>query len=155
MKFVVVSDNHGLVDLLNSIRIKHQDADAFIHCGDSEMTEYQLSGWASVEGNNDYYADLPLSRILNINGFKVFVTHSHKFSYFNRNERMVEKALKEGCQLICFGHTHVFFDEVVDGVRLLNPGSLRYNRDGSKPCYAVVSVDDDNYSKISIERIVV
>lgn len=153
MKFVVTSDNHGLKDKLDRIRLAHPHCVAYIHCGDSEMTLHDLAGWASVAGNNDYYADLPSSRIINLNGFKVLVTHSHLVSYFKRTERLVELAKSNDCQMVCFGHTHIFMSEVIDGVHLLNPGSLRYNRDGSPTCYAMVEVNDHDYNQIIVERI--
>lgn len=153
MKFVVVSDNHGLKDKLDKIRRMHPDCDAYIHCGDSEMTLRELSGWASVAGNNDYYAELPSARIINLNGFKIYVTHSHLVSYFKRTERLIEAAKTNGCQMVCFGHTHIFMHEVIDDVHLLNPGSLRYNRDGSHTCYAIVEVDDNKYSEVKVRRI--
>jgi putative phosphoesterase len=153
MKFVVTSDNHGLKDKLEMVRKMHRDYDAYIHCGDSEMTLRELSGWASVAGNNDYYADLPNSRIINLNGFKIYVTHSHLVSYFKRTERLIEAAKANGCQMVCFGHTHIYTHEIIDGIHLLNPGSLRYNRDASQPCYAVVEVNDNDYSKVRVRRI--
>ena len=41
MKIVVVSDSHGRIEVLQEILDKHQDASAFIHCGDIELpTDY-------------------------------------------------------------------------------------------------------------------
>lgn len=41
--------------------------------------------------------------------------------------------LLEG-SVFLFGHTHVKLDEVVDGVRCLNPGSVSIPKDGSHSC---------------------
>lgn len=41
--------------------------------------------------------------------------------------------LPEG-SVFLFGHTHVKLDEVVDGVRCLNPGSVSIPKDGSHSC---------------------
>lgn len=153
MRIIVTSDNHGLKKELNMLRELHADYDAFIHCGDSEMTNKELAGWASVAGNNDYYAELPEARIVNVNGYKIFVTHSHLVSYFNRTERLVQLAKKNECQMVCFGHTHVYMNEIVDGVHLVNPGSMRYNRDASAPCYAIIHIDNEDYSKVAVRRI--
>lgn len=153
MNILVTSDNHGLVKELNLIRELHGDYDAFIHCGDSEMTLKQLSGWASVAGNNDYYAELPETRIVTVKGLKILVTHSHLVSYFHRTDRLVQMAKENECQIVCFGHTHIFTHEMVDGIRLVNPGSLRYNRDGTPPCYAIIHVDDQDHSQVNVRRI--
>ena len=45
-----------------------------------------------------------------------------------------------GCDVVCFGHTHIPFDDTVKGVRLLNPGSITHNRDGSDPSYMLLTL---------------
>lgn len=150
MRIVVTSDNHGLKRELNQVREKYPNAAAYIHCGDSEMTNHELNGWASVRGNNDYYAELPASRVVNLGSHKIFVTHSHLYPYFNTMSYMVNEAKNNGCDILCFGHIHRFVDEVVDGIRVINPGSMRYNRDGSTPCYALIDIEGD---EIFVSRI--
>lgn len=153
MKIIVTSDNHGLKNELHHLRELYQDYDAFIHCGDSEMTLKELSGWASVAGNNDYYAVLPDFRIVNVKGYKILVMHSHLISYFNRTQRMIDMAKKHDCRMVCFGHTHIFTNEIRDGVHLINPGSMRYNRDGSQPCYALIHINDNDFDNIIVKRV--
>ena len=44
---------------------------------------------------------------------------------------------------MCFGHTHVAYLDQVDGITLLNPGSLSHARDG-RPCsYAILDIDEN------------
>lgn len=153
MKIVVVSDNHGKRRELEDIRRKYDHFDAFIHCGDSEMTQDELRGWVSVRGNNDYYVDLPDATVVKVKDYNILVTHSHLVSYFRRTERLVEMAQANQCQMVCFGHTHVFVDEVVEGIQLVNPGSIWYNRDRSNPCYALVEINDDDYRQVKVTRV--
>ena len=48
------------------------------------------------------------------------------------------------CDIVCFGHTHVAYLDQVDGITLLNPGSLSHSRDG-KPCsYAILDINEDD-----------
>ena len=39
-KIVIMSDNHGDMNILTDIKVLEDDADYYIHCGDSES--YQL-----------------------------------------------------------------------------------------------------------------
>ena len=42
-----------------------------------------------------------------------------------------------------YGHTHVKFDQVIDGIRCLNPGSVSIPKDGSHSC---ILYEDGNFS---------
>jgi len=148
-KIVVVSDNHGKREILETIRRQNSDAYAFVHCGDLCLPDSESDGYAIVSGNNDFYADFPRELVVDCNEFKIYVTHSDMFSYSNRIEKITERAKKLGCRIACYGHTHVYHQEEEDGVYLLNPGSLTFSRDGSKSCYAVLTV---NGSDITVER---
>ena len=65
-------------------------------------------------------------------------------SYFLRSEQLVNRAKELNCDIVCFGHTHVSFLDRVDGVTLVNPGSLSHSRDG-KPCsYAILDINEDD-----------
>lgn len=138
MKIVVVSDSHGKIEILERIKAKHTDADIFIHCGDSELPPEYLEGYIAVQGNNDIYFDYPELRILNLPDFKLLVIHGQQFSSFNRKKRLAEKAISLGCKAVCYGHSHVYDVDELNYVHLFNPGSLRYNRDGSQPSYMIV-----------------
>lgn len=143
MYIVVVSDNHGLVKPLEKIKEIYHDAAAFIHCGDSELDPRRMPGWVSVQGNNDYYYDYPEYLVLDVDGVRTFVIHGQQFSRLSIVAGVVKKARENQCVLACFGHTHVYQVEEKDGVLVVNPGSIRYNRDGSKPCFALVHYDND------------
>ncbi len=142
MKLVIVSDNHGRRDVLKRIVGEHPDADAFLHAGDSEMPEDELRPFVSVTGNNDMYYPHPQLRVLEYDNFKVLLIHSHQFLMFKRAEKLVHKAHQLGCRIVVFGHTHVFEHTQISGVHLINPGSTYYNRDGKRPCYAVVTIEN-------------
>ena len=146
MKIVVVSDSHGRNDILNLIREKHPEARLFIHCGDLEDDPMNYPGYIIVRGNNDYFCRFEDQRIIPIGKHRIFVTHSHRFSYFSRCEQLANRAKELDCDIVCFGHTHVAYFDQVDGVVLLNPGSLSHSRDG-KPCsYAVLDIDENHVS---------
>lgn len=141
MELVIVSDNHGKREILNKIYSAYPNADAYIHCGDSEMDEESLKPYKSVMGNNDWNY-FPEYRVVGVNDKRILVIHSHTLPYGNTVKNLVKLAKKESCDIACYGHTHRFDSQEVENVHVINPGSLFYNRDGSKPSYAILREKD-------------
>lgn len=141
LKLVVVSDNHGRLEPIQEVLAKHQHADGYYHCGDFELPLEYLHQFAVVSGNNDY-ADVPMQIIINTPRHRILMMHGHRYVSMFSIERLVQKAKAERCNMVFYGHTHVYNDQIIDGIRFINPGSLSHNRDGSKPCYAIVEIDD-------------
>ena len=150
MKIVVVSDNHGRMECLREIPQLHRDADAFIHCGDSELPAAALQGYVSVRGNNDFAFELPDMKVLELQGQRIMIVHGHRHLYMGQPDMLISKARRQGCGLVFYGHTHVFSWIRADGIHLINPGSLSHNRDGSDPSYAVVTLEGND---VSVQRI--
>ena len=50
--------------------------------------------------------------------------------------------------IFLYGHTHVKFDQVIDGVRCLNPGSVSIPKDGSHSCLVY---EDGNFRTCILE----
>lgn len=147
MKIVLMSDSHGKNHLIDEIMERHKDADAFLHCGDIECDEYAYPNMKIVRGNNDYYGHFPEKMRLRIGSHMVLMMHSHLCFSRDRLAYMSKMAKEEGCDTVFFGHTHVATDKIVDGVRLINPGSLYYSRDGRPISYCVITVDQDMHAE--------
>lgn len=150
MKIVIASDSHGLTDVLQDIVKKHPDADAFLHCGDSELRQKQLDPWVTVLGNMDW-CDFEPKKVIDMGRVNIFMAHSHLYGYGNRMEQLADDAIKHNCQIALFGHSHVFFDKVVNGVHCINPGSLLSPRDNTSPSYAILHIDQAGNS--TVERV--
>ncbi len=150
MKIVVVSDNHGRSEPLEQILELHRDADVFIHCGDSELPPQFLQGYVCVRGNNDFYYEYPEMKILELENHRMMIVHGHHHLYMGQLDMLVSKARRQGCDFVFYGHTHIFSSQQRDGVILVNPGALSRNRDGTPPCYAVITIDG---SDVSIDRV--
>lgn len=150
MKIVVVSDNHGRKQVLDKVIIDNSDADYFIHCGDSELPKEMLRGFLAVRGNNDFTFDLPEYKILEVENYRILVLHGHRLIYMQNREMLINRAKAEKCNIVCFGHSHIFESMMIDGIQLINPGSLWQNRDGTKPSYAILEL---NNNSIKIRRI--
>lgn len=144
MKILLMSDSHGRNAMVDHLLEKHNDADLFIHCGDIECDEYVFPALETVAGNNDVYYDYPSQRIFTVHGHRILVLHSHQcMFYYKRSQWLRDTAIENHCDIVFYGHTHVAKDETLDGIRLVNPGSLRYSRDGRSPSYAIVIIEDD------------
>ena len=73
------------------------------------------------------------------------ITHSHllnKFGLFNVSHSLAVLAKNNDCEYVFYGHTHRFDDQVVDGVRIMNPGSLFRSRDDGSHSYAIFEIDE-------------
>ena len=155
IKIVATSDNHGYLDSIQEILNKNSNADFYLHMGDCCCNPMDIRPFVAVKGNNDYNLDLPEHKVIEINkDNRIFMVHGHQYTF--NIARMVEEAKKERCNIILCGHTHTFADYVKEGVRIINPGSCTYNRDYSNPCYAVITIDDNNsikVDKVELERL--
>ena len=149
-EIIVVSDSHGRGDLMKKLEQAYPNADYFLHCGDLEEDPALYPHWVFVRGNNDWYIEQPDARILNIEGHRIYMTHSHLFGYRNRLESMAARAKENGCDLLLYGHTHHSDVDKVHGVTTVNPGSLFYPRDGNPPSYARILLDEGKEPEVQL-----
>jgi len=143
MRLIVCSDNHGLYGPLQKLLENYPEAEAFIHCGDIQIAPHEVKAFTVVAGNGDHPQHFPQSLIVEKGNHRIFVVHGHQFSYPNRVVEIAKKAADLGCDIACFGHTHIYEKTVIDNVLCINPGSLNYNRDGTDPSYIVLDLEDD------------
>ncbi|MBQ3419166.1 MAG: metallophosphoesterase [Erysipelotrichaceae bacterium] len=155
MKIVVCSDNHGNFDVINKILNLHPDADYYWHLGDSEAQNInQLKPFISVKGNNDFFIDLPLYRIIEINKYRFLLIHGTGLTYFGY-DNLVYKGLENNCNIILFGHTHTPLNEYIKerDVYLINPGSCHHNRNIKYPTYCIIYIDNDSLLNVKFYEI--
>ena len=145
MKILLVSDTHKKNENY-FIVLEEVKPDLVIHCGDGEGSEYALTQAADcpveiVLGNNDFFSDLPRERVLELEGYKLWVTHGHNYYVSMGRETIKREAAARGMDIVCFGHTHRPVVDVEDTVTALNPGSLSYPRqDGKRPSYMIMNL---------------
>lgn len=141
MKILIMSDSHLNNDGIKNILNHHNDINIIIHCGDIGQ-EYQLENNKTmyiVRGNNDF---LPLKNdiITTIENKNFFITHGHLYDVEFNFDELINKALENQCQYVCFGHTHNPIYQVVDNIHLINPGSISFPRGGKifVPTYCIL-----------------
>ena len=98
-----------------------------------------------VKGNTDgsfsddgySIVDTPFGNLL--------VTHGHMENVDFSQQNLYYKAMEKDCVGAVFGHTHRSAFTEVNGVYLLNPGSLTKPRDGSGGTFAIIVAEPDYF----------
>ena len=116
-KIGIISDTHGLLrpEILEILK----GCDCIIHAGDVNKPEIldklrMMGSIYVVRGNNDKDWAEGMAKTLHftIEGVKFFMTH---------NKKDVDWDLKD-TQVVIFGHTHKYFEKMIDDRLWLNPG---------------------------------
>ncbi|MCM1368154.1 MAG: YfcE family phosphodiesterase [Roseburia sp.] len=146
-KLVIISDIHH--DLLRLKRILPiiNASDYLIFCGDGVSDLMLLRSVISVpivcvRGNNDLDPSVPEISSMVLGNTRVLVTHGHKFDVRRSITPLLKVAKQMQCNLVFFGHTHMFFDRIIDGVHFINPGALHGRAYGT---YAAVAGDGEMF----------
>ena len=156
MKFVIASDIHGSAYWCRKLMqiVEEEKPDKLLLLGDilyhgprnDLPKEYgpkqvipMLSEWADrilcVRGNCEAEVDQMVLPFPCMSDYAVvadgehtlYLTHGHLW-----NPEHLPK-LAPGTVFL-YGHTHVKFDQVIEGVRCLNPGSVSIPKDGTHSC---------------------
>ncbi|MCJ1656583.1 metallophosphoesterase [Staphylococcus sp. NRL 16/872] len=154
-KWLIASDNHNEAGILYQLYEQHNDANVFIHLGDSEFeyNDTELSLFRRVKGNCDFYPEFPNEEIVEVNGIKAFYTHGHLYSVNQTRMRLAEKAQTLGGKLAFYGHTHVAKYEKLGDVHVINPGSISQSRSNIEETFAELLIDDNNqYAKLNFRN---
>lgn len=155
-KIMLVSDTHYCQDKFLDELKKYKDLDLIIHLGDCvEDAKYIKKNInipiEYVRGNNDYSSfGVPDDLILNIEKLKIFITHGHKYSVYFGIDNLYYRAKEIGCDVVFFGHTHMYLYEKLEDITILNPGSFSYARGDGLESYCILSLDK---GKIGVERV--
>ena len=138
MKIVIVSDTHQSIDFIKELSNIHYDADYYLHLGDSELSPEEISPFASVKGNMDFYP-YPRERVLSINNKKLLLLHGNDSSKINE-QYMIDNDI----DIILFGHLHqAKIIKLKNNRYIINPGSYSRPRDGSNGTYCIINIDQE------------
>ena len=140
-------DTHGLLrpEVLDRIA----GCDVIIHGGDINKPEIiarlkEIAPVYVVRGNNDkeWAENIPESLTFQIEQCRFFVVH---------NRKSVPKDLHD-TDVVIYGHSHKYAEQMVDGVLWLNPGSCGKRRFDQEITFAIMTVDG---SERAIEKITI
>lgn len=158
-KYIICSDIHGRSENLKQLLADEQEADGLIIAGDLELDPDVIADLVyknymndcpihAVSGNCDSYNPAaqrlrPIDVFDIAGGNRVFLTHGNRYGV-PRTDVLSYAAEEQGCNIVIFGHTHMFFCEREAGILFINPGALKSFE------YAIMTVSDDG--SVSVER---
>ncbi len=152
MKILLVSDTHGRnLNLEEALELEKPDF--LCHMGDVEGAEDYIRliadcPLAMVAGNNDFWTDLNPEVILELQGFRILMTHGHYYYAHSGNEKLKAVGRKKGADIVLFGHTHRPTLEFDEDIIVANPGSLTYPRqEKRRPSYMVLYLEKGKVPK--------
>lgn len=132
MKILVFSDSHSSLWFMRRC-VSIIRPDGIIHLGDHAEDGAVLASenpgtvYFQVPGNCDgFYRSNPddLTKICEIDGVKLMLTHGHRFQVKSGIEKLVSCGRAAGVQAILFGHTHAALNRrEPDGLFVMNPGA--------------------------------
>ena len=139
MKIGVISDTHNV--LREEVVDYLADCDAIIHAGDvcKEEMIIQLNEIAKtfvVRGNNDKFEGLADHLELELSGINIYVVHDKKD---------IPKPL-DNFNLVIYGHSHKYEEEIKDGITYLNPGGCGRRRFSLPLTMAILIIEDNQFT---------
>ena len=146
MQVLIVADVHGNDGALFTALADCPQARVVFCLGDG-LREYEAAqmnergrDFCIVRGNCDFASgDVSATAVRDIEGHRVLCMHGHLHGVKQSLLRAEYTAREQGADILLFGHTHVPYGKVHDGLYLCNPGSLGY--DG---WYAVAEITRDS-----------
>ena len=157
MKILIVSDTHGRHSAFDKALKEAGKIDALVHLGDTEGGEDYIEAVCGcpayvLAGNNDFFSDNLREMEVVFGTKRAFMTHGHYYYVSLGPERIIEEGKMRNADIVMFGHTHKPFLEMIDGMIVLNPGSLSYPRqEGRKGSYIMMEIEPDCDVKCEIK----
>ncbi|RLE52070.1 MAG: YfcE family phosphodiesterase [Candidatus Methanomethylicota archaeon] len=142
--------------------ISKGDFDVILSTGDfverkvlSYLESIATTVW--VVGNMDFFAYHPRERMVNLEGFKIGLTHGAQIYPRGDPLKLYSLAVKLGVDILISGHTHVASTKLVKDILLLNPGSATGCWSGSGgsliPSFMILNVEGDRLSVSTYELV--
>lgn len=141
MKLGLISDTHGFLDPRLTRIFK--GVNHILHAGDigPDFLIAQLEAIAPVTavlGNNDNSPCFPLTQTVTLGDVK-FLVH-HIVSPRALTDELKARIAREKPDVMMFGHSHQKFDQVIDGVRFINPGYAGKPKFGADRSVALMEI---------------
>lgn len=158
-RVLIFSDTHTDVAGMERVINESKGIDIILHLGDHARDAKRLSmltqrNILAVLGNNDRFdEDAPEERVVEVNGFNIYMTHGHLVSASNRLEDLTKFAKEKGCSIALFGHSHVFESGIRNGVLYLNPGAVFRPRGDGIKSYAILTLEEGKAPLVERKRL--
>ena len=146
---VVVSDSHGNRQALDALDGIFAESDLIIHLGDTSSDGGYIrvkfpDKTVVINGNCDFISVGENEKIVTCEGVNILCCHGHLYSVKSSLSRLAKRAKELDCAIALYGHTHDAKESEIDGVTLLNPGTLsRY----SQKSYLYLVINGDRFTQ--------
>ncbi|HEU5141098.1 MAG TPA: metallophosphoesterase family protein [Bacillales bacterium] len=153
MKIGLVSDTHMPghgKELPEVLKEGLRGVDLIIHAGDWQTLDVydsfrEIAPVEGVAGNvdgNEVISRFRQKKLLELEGYRIGVVHGHLGKGRTTPERALRTFEGEHVDLVIFGHSHIPFDDEIEGVRLFNPGSPTDKRRQPEFSYGLLTLGD-------------
>jgi len=156
-KLLVFSDTHGDMAALRAVfrwakdRLPPNDsinAAAFLGDGLSDLqyaaeSENFFTDWKLVCGNNDYGISMPEALTFDLAEHQFFMCHGHHYNLYGGYNTLLNVASSSGADAVLFGHSHIPLKKTVNGITIINPGSVSRPRSRIGATFAVIECIPD------------
>lgn len=147
MKVIVISDSHGSKRNIDYALQTHPDAKHVFFLGDTirdiEAVKefYKDRIFHIVKGNCDFSDNEKSADEIILGGKRIFYTHGHNFYVKSGCSALLERAQTVGADIALYGHTHIPKIEYINGIYLINPGSIGHSRETNNS-YCIIDIKD-------------
>lgn len=153
MKVLIFSDSHGrTTEMLEAI--EKESPQTVIHLGDV-LDDVQDIRYAfpnihvyAVSGNNDYSFSEPVTKVIELNGCRIFLSHGHTLGVRASTVSLSGYARQAGCSIALYGHTHKEEIIIENGLTVMNPGSISLPAYGKKTYIKMIIVGGQAQNEI-------
>lgn len=158
MRIGVISDTHlrsGKVKLPQEVKKGLAGVDLILHAGDWMTLELlpvieRIAPVEGVAGNNDrqdIISRFGHAKVLELGAYRVGIVHGHQG---HRHTPLNAAAAFSGQHVdaVVFGHSHIPFNQTLNGVLLFNPGSPTDKRRQPQYSYGILRLDERIHGEI-------
>lgn len=149
IKIGVMSDNHGNFEYIKKALETLGEINYLFHLGDylgkkSTLEKMTDANIYLLLGNMDYRLEDGADEVTTtIEGKRIFACHGHDYHVKRQLNAIFCKGKEEKADIILFGHTHVPYLEEVEGILMMNPGSVRYPNAMYSPSCGLITIQDN------------
>ena len=146
MRLFICSDTHGNYrDTVQALSLAGE-IDLIIHLGD-EVDDADMIGHLTdipimrVAGNCDRLSTEKRELSVEINGYRLFLTHGDAYGVKSGLAALLARAAAEHARIVLFGHTHIPLAEEIGSQLVINPGAMQNK--GSSKSIAILTLEAD------------
>ncbi|MBP1995285.1 metallophosphoesterase family protein [Paenibacillus eucommiae] len=157
MKIGVISDTHltdKVIKLPDALVEGLTGVDLILHAGDwmsprvIDLLE-RIAPCSGVAGNNDGQEIIERfgrKRLLTLDGYRIGIVHGDGYRQ-TTEERARASFLEERPDVVIFGHSHIPYVQLVDGILMFNPGSPTDKRKQPRFSYGILELNEQIHAQ--------